>query len=316
MNAILSERNVLRAVKKILGVAGLAALALFYAGPTRAQTKPTERETAASTSVAVPGIPPSEPPASAATSAQVETVKTVKTISQNTSTKPPAPRGQAEGLKVHGHWIIEIHNPDGKVVTRSEFENSISVGGSALLLDLLARKITGGAWSIQLGQSGSGLCDNPTLGAGFTTDCFVAENATSVVSGCSPSLACFPNLTLQTSAGTLQNLTGTSPPTLTLSGTATAGSAATSVMTVSTNLTTCPTTNLPSTCAVTANSALPPDEGGGFFGGEAGKYGTTNRFTSAPLSTAANCGTTGQPPCAVPVAPGQIILATVVISFQ
>jgi hypothetical protein len=32
--------------------------------------------------------------------------------------------GPQEGIKVHGHWVIEVRNPDGKVATRREFENA------------------------------------------------------------------------------------------------------------------------------------------------------------------------------------------------
>ena len=37
--------------------------------------------------------------------------------------------GRNEGIKVHGHWTIEVRNPDGKVVTHREFENALAQGG-------------------------------------------------------------------------------------------------------------------------------------------------------------------------------------------
>ena len=40
-----------------------------------------------------------------------------------TATAGTAAKGTQEGIKVHGHWTIEVRNPDGKVVTHTEFEN-------------------------------------------------------------------------------------------------------------------------------------------------------------------------------------------------
>jgi hypothetical protein len=37
-------------------------------------------------------------------------------------------RGQHEAIKVHGHWSIEVHNPDGSLVRHVEFENSLDPG--------------------------------------------------------------------------------------------------------------------------------------------------------------------------------------------
>jgi hypothetical protein len=59
---------------------------------------------------------------------------------------PPAPAakragGAREGIKVHGHWTIEIRNPDGTLASRSEFENSLQ-GGETLLAGLLGNTIT------------------------------------------------------------------------------------------------------------------------------------------------------------------------------
>ena len=33
-----------------------------------------------------------------------------------------------EGIKVHGHWVIDVRNLDGKLVTHREFENALVVG--------------------------------------------------------------------------------------------------------------------------------------------------------------------------------------------
>jgi len=65
---------------------------------------------------------------------------------QNESAEEPAPvagqkassDGRHEGIKVHGHWTIEVRNPDGTVVTHREFENALSPPtGPQLLVSLL-----------------------------------------------------------------------------------------------------------------------------------------------------------------------------------
>jgi hypothetical protein len=50
-------------------------------------------------------------------------------------------RGKIEGIQVHGHWVLEVRNPDGSVAQRKEFENSLATGagnGGALLANILA----------------------------------------------------------------------------------------------------------------------------------------------------------------------------------
>ena len=69
----------------------------------------------------------------------------------NAQTKPTRPgNGQSEGIKVHGHWVIEVRNPDGKIVTRREYENALHAEGKAVLASLLGRQATTGLWRIHL----------------------------------------------------------------------------------------------------------------------------------------------------------------------
>ncbi len=37
--------------------------------------------------------------------------------------------GPREGVKVHGHWVIEVKNADGSVAERKEFENELALPG-------------------------------------------------------------------------------------------------------------------------------------------------------------------------------------------
>lgn len=124
--------------------------------------------------------------------------------------------GPQEGIRVHGHWTIEIRNPDGTVVTRREFENAL-IGGPTLA-NILARVSSVSHWAVQISRvSGSPFPCGSTV-------CFITEAG----SGFSPAGgAVFKNLTLTRSTSKL-----------TLSGNATA-SANSEVSLVRTNLLTC-----------------------------------------------------------------------------
>jgi hypothetical protein len=83
------------------------------------------------------------------------------------SASPPAKhsaKGQHEGVTVHGHWIIEVKNPDGKVVTRREFENSLAVGnGPDLLTGALSGQYVPGGFYIFLSNGSGEMCSQGTL---------------------------------------------------------------------------------------------------------------------------------------------------------
>ena len=50
----------------------------------------------------------------------------------------PTQRGPSEGIKVHGHWEMEVRNPDGTLVTRREFENELHSFGKSKLASVLS----------------------------------------------------------------------------------------------------------------------------------------------------------------------------------
>jgi hypothetical protein len=64
--------------------------------------------------------------------------------------------GSHTGIKVHGHWTIEVRNPDGKLVTHREFENSY-FPQSTLLPTVLTRANSVGFWVVGL-NSGTPPC--------------------------------------------------------------------------------------------------------------------------------------------------------------
>ena len=146
-------------------LATLTALVFGLAGPSRAQSQST--------------APKSAPPGATATKvAVVDTNTATQTATAKPAAEPAAPKGQHEGITVHGHWVIEVKNPDGKLVRRVEFENSIDPGfslpngpspitvpgGASLLSGLLTGKTTPGTvgpWAIMLaGPGGLGNLSN------------------------------------------------------------------------------------------------------------------------------------------------------------
>jgi hypothetical protein len=45
--------------------------------------------------------------------------------------------GQAEGIGVHGYWVIDVNNPDGSLASHSEFENALTPEGQVALVKAL-----------------------------------------------------------------------------------------------------------------------------------------------------------------------------------
>lgn len=58
-----------------------------------------------------------------------------------------APTGAPqEGIKVHGHWTLEVRNPDGSLAEHREFENEYE--GKWTIAKFLARQDSVGGWRI------------------------------------------------------------------------------------------------------------------------------------------------------------------------
>jgi len=67
--------------------------------------------------------------------------------------------GLAQGIKVHGHWVIEVRNPDGAIASRHEFDNSLTQGigdgGTNALVALLTRasSVQTPSWQVVLAEA-------------------------------------------------------------------------------------------------------------------------------------------------------------------
>ena len=110
-----------------LGFAGLAVAALTLGGRgwPSAATKSRTRKSAPANATATPKI-------AVADTAAVTQTATAKPAAQagaqKSSAMPAAHKGQHQGIKVHGHWAIEVRDPDGSVVRHVEVENSLVPG--------------------------------------------------------------------------------------------------------------------------------------------------------------------------------------------
>lgn len=193
--------------------------------------------------------------------------------------------GNHEGLKVHGHWTIEVRDPDGTVVTRREFENSLVTTnaptgfftGSQLLVGLLSGA---GAVGSSGGNSTWGI-HLSSLNNGDTSPC--TNTYFNGVLACSISpvtLAPNPN------QNSILNIL---PNQFALSGTLPAVPASGTIDTVSTT------------------TAL-------VYPSNPGVY-THFAFSSATLGQPAS-GTTPATPPVVPVSAGQSVAVTVTYTFQ
>jgi hypothetical protein len=200
-----------------------------------------------------------------------------------------------QGLQVHGHWVINIRNPDGTLVEHREFENSLQPTGAGMLVGLLSGYMVPGDWMIAMNGGLTGITPCPI-------QCALVHNE-----GTQPALFyCLPpngyyctgsTLTYTFNLGNLS--TGAGSPSIVLNGTITAPNVG-SIGTVNTVLSTCanipnvlPNSPSPTTIETNSPASCPAAE---------------NQFN--PLFTSANLTP------AIPVNSGQQIQVIVTITFS
>jgi hypothetical protein len=87
---------------------------------------------------------------------------------------PPAPGGPVEGIKVHGHWTIDIRNADGTIASHHEFENALTGQGKRVISGLLTGTEAIAAWAVTL--YGNDATDNPCAGpTSARVECVIRE---------------------------------------------------------------------------------------------------------------------------------------------
>jgi hypothetical protein len=92
--------------------------------------------------------------------------KVAKPDAKKPAAEKPEPGGKSEGIKVHGHWMLEARNPDGTLASRKEFENALVTGvgsGSNALATVLAGGASVGGWYVELAAVCSPACPNLTI---------------------------------------------------------------------------------------------------------------------------------------------------------
>jgi hypothetical protein len=220
---------------------------------------------------------------------------------ESTAAREKPSGGSHEGITVHGHWTIEVRNPDGSLARRVEFENSLDPGfttanptagqpplvipgGAAYLSALLtgqwAAPVSPTSWQIAL--VGPGGLPNLTT-SDPNAPCNVGQVAACVIGppGCgapTPGLSC--NLSVA-ALGATPHFTG-----IRLSGSVAAVQNG-QVVTVATFI-------IPLTCVVASTPSCLPS------GVSSASFTSSTNFPGAPISVIA----------------GQTIGVTVNISFS
>lgn len=282
------------------GLALAALLGLLFAGAAVSQAQSSAASVpglAAKPSAAavVPLSPAAKPPT--ALEARGETPKNAPTP----PTEKPAAKGQHERIKVHGHWTIEVRNPDGSVDQHVEFENGLcpttgggfgnggASGGDVLIATLMANTAVPGGWEILLGSPTIPSGPTPGPACNFTPVFSLLETNSALASGCAAP-GCFPNLGAPT--------TGSAANVIILTGqfTVPSGSGNTQITAVGTGLVICPSQGNTATQCLTQ---VPGAAGINLL-----------NFTGTYLT-----GVAPIPP-AVTVSANQSVSATVQISFQ
>jgi hypothetical protein len=64
-----------------------------------------------------------------------------------------------QGVKLHGHWVIDVRNPDGTLTQHREFENSLQSSAQGFLIGLMGGYLVPGDFMLVIGaSSGTSAC--------------------------------------------------------------------------------------------------------------------------------------------------------------
>jgi hypothetical protein len=211
-----------------------------------------------------------------ARSKQVQGEESESSMAQEKSSRD----GSHEGIKVHGHWTIEVRNLDGSVATHREFENSLASGsGAQALVALLSHTATVGFLQV--------LLYGPNCAIGGYPYCSIIEN----IPGSFTANGVSNNLTLSVKS---PPIAGSGASTLTLNGNVTPVNS-TQITQVQTGFLACTPDTSPQACFPAANAP-------------GASYGVPPLLWIYGL-TSANIS-------ALSVQSGQTVAVTVVLSFS
>jgi hypothetical protein len=267
------------------------------------QTRADAPQAASRVAVMASGVP------AALVAAAAPAAKAVAPAEPQEAGAQPAKAG-GEGIKVHGHWLIDVKNPDGKFVSHTEFDNALVTPNAAdvFLSQLLAGTMAMSGWQIAVNSSTStALCP----GQGYYSNlnsCFIVQAAYNSSISNNPLVTfeqcyfinCFGGMTITvvpynatTHAASYFQLQGSFSPT-----------AAGPITSVSTIVVGCLSTTVNiysnATCAMTS----PADAADGYSGTPGSTSYQSPYFTSTTL------------PTPIVLIAGQVVTVTVQISFS
>jgi hypothetical protein len=134
-------------------------------------------------------------------SGRAQNVQSKATVSVKPPTAQQPPGGIRDGLKVHGHWTIDVRNPNGTLASHREFENSLVGGtpdsGAGILAQLLTEPTIlmnttmphGLDWAIQFNPLDGNpdhhtcLADTVQIDGTRLVDCLITKLADNIVNG-------------------------------------------------------------------------------------------------------------------------------------
>jgi hypothetical protein len=189
-------------------LAALLAMALSVATITRAQSAAASSPTqdakfapAAATTVQAPAV----------------VLKPAAVAAKGTASpaEKSAAKGPHEGITIHGHWTIEVKNPDGTIASRQDFENAIDpIEGADALTGLLSGEYVTEGFLIDLYAPTGLLCNNGFAGSP-APDCLLLDTrnpllcpSTSIAVAACGSLTYTPNSGTANSNGVGYTLSG------------------------------------------------------------------------------------------------------------
>ena len=110
-----------RMVRRNVVLAALVAAVLGTPGISRAQSNqmPTSLPTTTVATGQFPTPPPTVPPSASNPAALAPSTTTVD--GKHTKDK-------SDSVRIHGYWKIDVREPNGKLVSHTEFENALTTG--------------------------------------------------------------------------------------------------------------------------------------------------------------------------------------------
>jgi hypothetical protein len=156
-------------------LAVLLAMVLICANPGRGQSNVT-------TASAQDAKPAAATAVSAQTPAAIAKPAAAQAKAPMSPEEKPAAKGAKEGIVVHGHWTIEVKNPDGTRASLREFENAlVQPSGADFLAALMLGTVVPGGYRVDLvgastGPGSTGPCNLFTFPGSTvsTSTCFLA----------------------------------------------------------------------------------------------------------------------------------------------